>query len=39
MIRIDLIILVLTFNDLESISAGKNLMALLKDKYAELVEG
>ncbi len=35
----NLIILVLTFADLESISNGKNLMDLLKDRYAQLVEG
>jgi hypothetical protein len=35
----NLIILVLTFKDLESIGKGKNLVDLLKDKYLELVEG
>jgi hypothetical protein len=35
----NLIILVLTLKDLESIGKGKNLVDLLKDKYSELVEG
>lgn len=35
----NLIILVITLKDLESIGKGKHLLDLLKDKYAELVEG
>jgi len=35
----NLIILVITLKDLESIGKGKNLVDLLKDKYSELVEG
>ncbi|MDQ1354721.1 MAG: hypothetical protein QG657_5030 [Acidobacteriota bacterium] len=35
----NLIILVITFKDLESIGKGKNLVDLIKDKYSELVEG
>ncbi len=35
----NLIILVLTFTDMKSIEAGKNLIDLLKEKYVELVEG
>lgn len=35
----NLIILVLTLKDLESIGKGKHLVDLLKDKYAELVDG
>jgi hypothetical protein len=35
----NLIILVLTLKDLESIGNGKHLVDLLKDKYSELVEG
>jgi AAA+ ATPase superfamily predicted ATPase len=35
----NLIILVLSFEDMKKIEAGKNLIVLLKEKYQELVEG